>query len=327
MQMRWMLACAVPVLLPAAEAGASGGHHGSKPVSFAVANTFVSGQDIPESVTTDGDGNLYISNGNTILRRSPLGVVSSFATLPLPIFALGVKVGPDGCVYNVSTSLSEVAGALVWRICEPGVVEAVAELDPSGGPNDLAFTSDGTLFVTDPVLGRIWKLEPGAAPEVFVDDPLLDGDPANPALVFRPVGVNGIALDEHERFLYLSNTDQGSVLRIDLCDSSHTPQVFVQSPALRGADGIAFDKQGTLFVTVNAQDTLVTVSDDGELNAVAQGGLLDAPSSVVFGATPHDHKTLYMTSSAFGRTLGFTPGTPHPTLLKAKVKTRGLALP
>src|SRR5262249_48312366 len=120
MQMRWMLAaCAVPVLLPAAEARAA-----AQPLSFEVANAFVSGQDIPESVTTDGDGNLYISNGNTIVRRSPQGTISPFATLPLPVFALGVKVGPDACVYNVSTSLDPlVPGAFVWRICQPNVVE------------------------------------------------------------------------------------------------------------------------------------------------------------------------------------------------------------
>ena len=33
-------------------------------------------------------------------------------------FALGVKVGPDGCVYNTSTSLDrQVVGAFVWRTC------------------------------------------------------------------------------------------------------------------------------------------------------------------------------------------------------------------
>ena len=98
--------------------------------------TFVSGQDIPESVTTDTQGNLYASLGNTILRRAPGGAFSVFATLPLPINALGVKVGPDGCVYNASTSLSAVPGAFVWRICSAESVEVFAELDQSGAPND-----------------------------------------------------------------------------------------------------------------------------------------------------------------------------------------------
>src|SRR6188768_398567 len=99
---------------------------------------FVSGQEIPESVTTDARGNLYVSVGNTIRRRAPGGAFSVFATLPLPINALGVKIGPDGCVYSASTSLSEVPGAFVWRLCS-GSVEAFAELDHGGAPNDLAF--------------------------------------------------------------------------------------------------------------------------------------------------------------------------------------------
>ena len=81
-----------------------------------VVATFVARQDIPESVTTDEAGNLYVTNGPAILKRSPGGTFSAFATLPIDAFALGVKIGPDGCVYTVSTSLSPaVQGAFVWR--------------------------------------------------------------------------------------------------------------------------------------------------------------------------------------------------------------------
>jgi hypothetical protein len=60
---------------------------------------------------------------------------------------------------------------------------------------------------------------------------------------------------------------------------------------------------------------------------LAQGGLLDAPSSVVFGATPQDRSEMYLTSSAFSRTLGLQPGDPHPALLVTPVRTPGLPLP
>src|SRR3954465_12960219 len=106
--------------------------------------------ELPESVTEDRNGNLYFSMSNTIRKRTPSGQISVFATLPIPVFALGVKVGPDGCIYNASTSLSAVVGALVWRTCSPGIAQQFAALDPQGGPNDLAFDDDGNLFVTDP---------------------------------------------------------------------------------------------------------------------------------------------------------------------------------
>jgi len=287
---------------------------------------FVSGEEIPESVTTDGQGNLYVSVGNTIRRRAPGGAFGVFATLPLPINALGVKVGPDGCVYNASTSLSAVPGAYVWRICSADSVEVYAELDQSGAPNDLAFDDHGNLFVTDPVLARIWKVDRTGRAEVFVQHSLLAGIPADPALVFRALGVNGIALDRHQRSLFVSNTDQGSIVRVDLRSTHPVPSIFVQDSRLRGADGVAFDRDNTLWVAVNAQDSLITVSQRGEVRVRAQAGLLDAPSSLVFGATRRDRDQLYLMSSAFSRTLGLQPGAPQPALLSLRVTTPGLPL-
>ena len=290
-----------------------------------VAAAFVSGQDIPESVTTDDSGTVYVSNGSSVLFRPPGGAFSTFATLPLPVAALGVKVGPDGCVYNASTSLSAVAGAFVWRMCGAGSVEAFAELDHAGAPNDLAFDDDGNLFVTDPVLGRIYEIDPTGTPRVLLEHPLLLGEPTSPALVFRPLGVNGIAFDRTQRRLYVSNTDRGEILRFEPGDAA--PRVFASDARLRGADGIAFDRSGDLLVAVNAVDALMALDKHARLRVLASGTPLDAPSSVAFGATRGDRRTLYVTSSAFSRTLGFQPGTPQPALLTLRVSTPGLPLP
>ena len=317
-------AACVPVFMLGSPGAVAAEACGAQPQLLA---SFVSGQDIPESVTTDSAGNLYVSVGSSVQVRAPGGSFAEFASLPLPIAALGVKVGPDGCVYNASTSLSAEPGAFVWRMCGAGSVEAFAELDQQGAPNDLAFDEDGSLFVTDPLLGRIWRVAPDGAAEVFVEHPLLAGNPADPALLFRQIGVNGIAFDKHHRFLYVSNTDQGSVLRIDMSAATPTPVVFAQDARLRGADGIAFDQAGHLLVAVNAQDTLVSLDKRGRITTVASGGLLDAPSSVVFGAAPRDRHSLYLTSSAFSRTLGLQPGTPQPALLTSRAGTPGLPLP
>ncbi len=297
------------------------------PTRFEVETPFPAGE-VPESITTDHRGNLYISEGNRILKRSIFGELTVYATLPLPIYALGVKVGPEGCIYVASTSLSEVPGAFVWRSCQPGSIEVYAELDPSGSPNDLAFDRRGNLFVTDPVLGRVWKLDRRGTPEVFVEDPLLRGNPDDPALIFRPMGVNGIAIDERERFIYLSNTDAGSILRVSL-DAHHHARlaVVVQDSLLRGADGVAFDDAGTLFVAVNATDSLVIVDRHREVRLLATGSPLDSTSSLAFGETHSDRHVLYVISSAFSRTFGLRAGTPQPALLTTPVAIPGLMLP
>jgi sugar lactone lactonase YvrE len=285
---------------------------------------------IPESITTDDDGNLYFSwaSTSTIQKRSRDGTISTFGTLPIPVFTLGVKVGPDGCVYTVSTSLSPAPGAFVWRICSPGNVEQFAVLDPKGGPNDLAFDDEGNLFVTDPFLGQIWMVSRGGAARVWLQHPLLAGNPVNPVLVFHAVGVDGIAFDRHKRNLYVDNLDFGDIIRIAFDDGvAGDVSLFASDPLLQGADGIAFDRKGNLFVAVNAQDSLVSIDPSGVITTLEQGGLLDGPSSVVFGATDDDRDTLYITSSAFSRAFGFKPGTPHPALLTTRAGHPGLRLP
>jgi sugar lactone lactonase YvrE len=285
---------------------------------------------IPESVTTDHDGNLFFSwaSTSTIQKRTPDGTITAYGTLPIPVFTLGVKVGPDGCVYTVSTSLTATPGAFVWRICTAGVVEQFAVLDPSGGPNDLAFDDDGVMYVTDPFLGQIWRVSRSGDARVWLKDPLLAGNPASPALVFHAVGADGIAFDADKKHLYVGNLDFGTVLEIGIEHGApRGVSVFASDPRLVGIDGIAFDDEGTLIVAVNAQDSLATVDRGGHVHVVATGGLLDGPSSVVFGDTRADKHTLYVASSAFSRAFGFQTGTPHPALLTQHVEREGLRLP
>ena len=80
----------------------------------AVPSTFVSldaaqGQ-LPESITTDEDGNLYISIGTGIGKISPTGALSSFAALPVPAgtFTSGLKFGPDGRLYACQGSKKRI---------------------------------------------------------------------------------------------------------------------------------------------------------------------------------------------------------------------------
>ncbi len=288
--------------------------------------------ELPESITIDHSGNLYFSlaGAGEIRKLTPAGQMTTIGTLPIAAFALGVKVGPDGCVYNVSTSLSSSpSGAFVWRICTEGVVEEFAALDPNGGPNDLAFDHDGNLYVTDPFLGQIWKVTSDGRASVWLQHPLLQGNPVAPVLVFHEIGVDGIAFDANKEHLYVGNLDQGTIVRITLRahGSAGDVDVFVSDPLLSGVDGIAFDQKGNLFAAVNAQDRLASIDDAGRITVLDQGGLLDGPSSVVFGTAPSDQHTLYIASSAFSRAFGFQSGTPHPALLSTKIKHKGLPLP
>jgi sugar lactone lactonase YvrE len=270
-----------------------------------------------------------LSIGSTIRKRATDGTYSVFATLPIAAFALGVKVGPDGCIYNASTSLDPtLVGAFVWKTCTAGVAQQFAALDPQGGPNDLAFDDDGNLFVTDPFLGKVYKILPDGTVSTWLSDPLLVGNEDAPVLVFHAVGVDGIAFDRHQNNLYLTNLDYGRILKVAINEDGSAGAITVASSDWRlvGADGIAFDARGTLMIAVNAADRLASLDKQGNVTVLAEGGVLDAPSSIVFGTTDADKHKMYVTSSAFSRAFGFKPGTPHPALLRTDSK-KGLPLP
>lgn len=286
--------------------------------------------ELPESVTIDQDGTFYLSMGPTVRRLAPGGELELLAALPLPpgSFADGVKVGPDGDVYTVSGNFApEPSGAFVWRIEPNGAVHQVAALDPQGFPDDLTFDDDGNLFVTDAFLGTVWKIDPQGNAGVWLQSPLFLGDPANPAVVIHDFGSCGIAFDPSGENLYVANLDRGRIVRIPVEDGEPgAPEVFAEDPLLVGADGIAFDKKGTLYVGAQTQDRVAAVAPDGTISVVVEGGILDAPASLVFGTAPSDRKTLYIANFAISRALGTQPGAPHPGLLSLPVGTRGLPL-
>ncbi len=306
----------------------------SAPIVTTVATFNPAIGDLPESLTIGDDGSFYLSMSTAAIKRvAPNHTVSTFATLPVPAgtFATGLKFGPDGYLYAASGAFGpSPSGAFVFRISPAGVVTQYAALDPNGFPNDLAFDDQGNLFVTDPFLGLVWKIDHHThAASVWLADPLLAGNPAHPALTLHAFGVDGIAFDKDKHSLYFGNVDFGEILKADVeCDGSAGDlEVFAGDARLLGVDGIAFDKKGTLYAAINGQDSIAAVDDDGHVTTVLTGAPLDSPSSLVFGNHGNDKKTLYIASFAVLRAFGVKPGPAKPSLVSIPVKDGGLPLP
>jgi sugar lactone lactonase YvrE len=288
--------------------------------------------ELPESMTADDHGNLYASNiSGAIQRIDPQAqTFVTVATVPLPAGALltGIKFGPDGLLYVASASFAPSPdGAFVWRVWpDTGAVELFANLDANGFPNDLVFQDDGTLLVTDPFLGQIWKIDPAGHAKVWLADPLLAGNPAAPAFAVHTFGVDGIAFDHNKRNLYVTNLDFGRVMRVAM-EGRCAPriEVVVEDPVLVGTDGIAIDRRGTIFAAVNSQNRIAAVDKDGTVTVLAEGAPLDSPSSLAFGTGQHDRRTLYIANFAIVEFLGNLPA--HPGVLALPTQVPGLPLP
>lgn len=304
---------------------------GGPTLSFVASFNPALGQ-LPESVTLDAAGNFYLSMANTIQKLTPDGQLSLFAQLPIPqgAFALGVKFGPDGELYAGSGGFDPGQDAAnVFRISADGTVTTLAHLNANAFPNDLAFDAAGNVYVSEPFLGKVWKITPQGSVSDWAVDPLLAGNPANPALLVHQFGADGIAFDKGKNNLYVGNLDAGSIVRIPVNadGSAGTPEVWVADARLKACDGIAFDEKGDLYVAVNGQDQLVKIDKHRAISVIAVGAPLDGPSSLVFGNKGKDRQNLYVSSFAINRALGTQAGVPQPNLLKLPGNTPGLPIP
>lgn len=286
---------------------------------------------LPESITADDSGNLYFSMGGTLQKYTTDHQLVTVATIPVPVMqgaaTLGVKVGPDGFIYMATAAFApNLSTAFVWKISPAGQVTQFADLNQPGAiPNDLVFDPAGNLYVTDSGLGQIYKIDPQGQVAVWFNHPLLLGDPSNP-VAGNPLGANGIAFAPLGCHLYVANSDFGRIVRIGFHHGrARGIETVTTSELLRGADGIAFDALGILFVAVNTSDRVATVGWNGRVAVLVEGSPLDAPSSLVFGTRRADRHTLFLTNFAIMRVNGLkTDHPPMPSLASLPVLFPGL---
>jgi sugar lactone lactonase YvrE len=133
-------------------------------------------------------------------------------------------------------------------------------------PNGLALDGAGNLWLSDSFQGAIFQISdvrscagPACAVELAVHDPLLA------TAGFPPFGANGLAFSHDELSLFVANTGDDRVLRVDLAGAAPTVSVFAES--INGADGLAMDDDGTLWVAANQADQIVGLNADGRVVA------------------------------------------------------------
>src|SRR5262249_50267741 len=115
---------------------------------------------------------------------------------------------------------------------------------------------------------------------------------------------NGLAFT-HDRTLLVADTARGAIWQVDLakdesvesptgCDTTYLPDtlcvdaLLVESPLLEGADGIALDRTGKVWVDANERNAIVVVDEQGrvgeyfrnpEAGGLRNGGPLELPTS------------------------------------------------
>jgi DNA-binding beta-propeller fold protein YncE len=172
--------------------------------------------------------------------------------------------------FNASTAVENVAA--LPTIGPPGA-RTVGNPDGStdtihfgsnfAAPNGLAFDKLGNLYVSDSFQGAVFRIYNATTCEPTCNANLVVHDPLLATAGFPPFGANGLAFNRDESALFIANTGDDRVLKMDMA----TKSISVLAESVNGADGLAFDRQGRLWVAANQADEIVALNENGRIIA------------------------------------------------------------
>lgn len=257
----------------------------------------------PEGIAVDPRGNVYASSLNfagasgsaniCVLDRGG-NIIDIISVAPA---APGGSANLLGMLYVQGEGLyvGDLGAGRVLRI-DVDTHEATTIATGFGAPNAFARDRKGNLFVSDSFAGTITKIAPDGTKTVFAYPAQLAPRPGESP----PFGANGLAFDRNQRYLYVAVTSRDEIYRIAYANGAlGAIELFARGTAggaLDGADGIAFDVRGNLYVASNQSDEIAVLSPSGDVIAEYRGTGADAfnsPASLVFRG-----RSVYVTNLA-----------------------------
>jgi sugar lactone lactonase YvrE len=304
-----------------------------------VVSAFTGYGELPEGLAIDKSGNIYVSLGypfwyqpgdpfSEIWKISPDGEITVLAAFPDGPAPAGLAVSPSGVLYFALPDPGNPGTNGVYRLAADGEPERLPGSENIVLANGLALNKQGDLYVSDSVLGAVWRIpHDGGAAEVWAQHELLAGCQAG------DFGANGVALWQNT--VYVASTFRGLIARVPILGdgTAGEPEIVAgdsdcdPGDELDGPDGIALDVHGNLYVLLVLQHKLLRIDPtDGSLTVLLTGedGLFN-PASIAFGTGKGDRQYVFMSNYAL-----LEPGPPGnlgPGVLKYDVGVPGLPLP
>ncbi len=242
---------------------------------------------LPENITLAPGGGLDVvlngaaevvnvshSGGLTVLGQLP-SVPGGGTGTPLlgSPFTAGIVSAPDGTIYTLySTGTAALNG--VWRIRQGHAPVRIVPLPANSLANGLAFSPDGrNLFITDSYLGVVWEAPiAGGAAHVWASGTALAPN--------NSFGANGLKV--HNGAVWVSNTGNGTILRIPILWNGSAGPIAVAASGLPTVDDFQFiGRSDELLAALNADNEVALVEPNGSSKIVltsADG--LENPSSI-----------------------------------------------
>ena len=238
--------------------------------------TLVDGLDHPEGVAWGPDGHLYAGGEAGQLYRIDIESRTAVEFASTGGFVLGIALDADANIYACDN-----VHAAVMRIAPDGAVTTVTSGTadrPMRTPNFPVFDRAGDLYVSDSGAwpdggGCIYRVAPDGRTEVWSDD--------------VPRFANGLALAPDQSALYAVQSTLPGVTRLPIRSdrTAGAPEHVITLPDTV-PDGLAFDRDGRLYISCYRPDRIYTLETDGELRVFDEdvlGTRIAAPTNIAFG--------------------------------------------
>lgn len=249
---------------------------------------FADGLDHPEGVTLGPDGEIYAGGeAGQVYRVSSLGEVSLVGSTGG--FLLGLCLDATGNIY-----VCDIKAKVVSRMTPRGEVSVYSQGTPERPmitPNFPVFDTEGNLYVADSGNwhtnnGCIYRIQPGGNTEVV-----------STAFSEFP---NGLAITPDGKEIYIALSNVPSVAKASILPDGQlgAPQLVVELPRTI-PDGLAFDREGNLFIACYTPDIIYRYTRTGELSVWAEdweSTLISSPTNVAFAG--ENLKTMVVASLA-----------------------------
>jgi sugar lactone lactonase YvrE len=249
-----------------------------------------------EGLTGDNEGNLYVAQRGGAA-GCPVQRIPAAGGAPVLVGQAAAPCGTSGLTFDAAGRLfltglgaqSDQIGVLTPNAAAPPTATVFATGVP--GANGVAFDKAGNLWTGDGTtgVGRVWRIPPtgGAGVEMFRVQAMANvvgvGRDVRslPPGASQPLVANGVAFTQ-DGALLIADTARGALWRVEFdaegnvlsptgCDTTFPANtlcldsVWVQHPALEGADGIALDRAGNVWVAANERNAIVVVDRQGRV--------------------------------------------------------------
>lgn len=234
-----------------------------------------------EGPACDAAGNLYAVNyerQHTIGKVTPAGEGSVFLELPNGSIGNGIRFNLAGDMF-----IADYTNHNILTVDMPTrAISVYCHVPTMHQPNDLAITSGGVLYASDPdwanAIGQLWRID-------------IDG---SATLLEQGMGTtNGLEVSPDEQILYVNETVQRNIWAYDLSSNGTLggKRLLIQFPDF-ALDGMRCDVAGNLYVTRWGKGTVAKISTEGEvLREIELAG--KQPTNLTFGGP--DGRTCYVT--------------------------------